>query len=337
MGLRISSPEGGIGGVVARIIASLFFLPFLAIGVWFTILVAHGFLNAVRTYAWNEADCLILESGVDEHPASGEAYRFKVLYTYTVRGVRYTSDRYQQGYSGSSNIGGVQALVDRYRPGSRVRCYVDPVKPGAAMLRRPNLWQGLFIFLPLLFAAVGGWGLYVMWRSKAERERRSAVPNLGKVFDAHPKGCLAAFFSLFLLAGAGTSLFFVRPALKVLAAKSWPSTPCTIVSSRVSSHTSEDSTTYSVEVLFTYTYGGREYKSDRYQFLGGSSGGYEAKERIVRRLPPLTRTTCYVNPGQPSEAVLNRDFNSEYAFVLLPLVFVTVGLGGIVFALRGRS
>jgi hypothetical protein len=112
-------------------------------------------------------------------------------------------------------------------------------------------------------------------------------------------------------------------------------TPCTIVSSQVGSQTDEDSTTYSVEIHYTYTFAGREYESNRYQFLGGSSGGYEAKERIVRRLPPLTRTTCYINPQHPSEAVLNRDFSGEYAFVLLPLVFAAVGLGGIIFTIRG--
>ena len=130
-------------------------------------------------------------------------------------------------------------------------------------------------------------------------------------------------------------MFFVRPALKVLAAKSWQPTPCTIVSSQVRSHAGDDSTTYSVEVLYTYTYNGWEHKSNRYQFLDGSTGGYAEKERIVRRPPPLTRTVCYVNPKDPAEAVLNGDFNHEYLFGFAPLLFVAVGLGGIIFTLRG--
>ena len=334
MGLRISSP-GGKRSLAGKIVGSLFFLPFLAMGLWFTGLVAYGFYGAVLTYAWNETECLILESGVDEHPEAGEAseaYRFKVLYTYSVRGTRHTSDRYRPGYSGSADISEARGLADRYRPGSRVRCYVNPAEPGSATLRRSNLWLGVVILFPLVFVAVGGGGIYGLWRVGGEG---SAAPRLQKAIEANPRGCLIGFFAIFLLAGAGFSLFFVRPALKVLAAKSWQPTPCTIVSSQVRSHAGEDGATYSVDVLYTYAYGGSEYKSNRYHFLGLSSGDYGTHERIVRRLPPLTRTTCYVNPEQPSEAVLNRDFSGEYALGLLPLVFVAVGLGGIIFTLRG--
>jgi hypothetical protein len=151
------------------------------------------------------------------------------------------------------------------------------------------------------------------------------------------RGCIVAFLSVFLLVGLGVSLFFVTPALKVLEARSWPAVPCTILSSEVGSHQGEDSTTYSVDVSYAYTVQGREHKSDRYRFLGGSSGGRQAKERIVRRLPPLTRTVCYVNPDDPSDAVLNRDFGAEYAAGLVPLVFVAAALGAIVLTLRSKS
>jgi uncharacterized protein DUF3592 len=337
MRLTISPPSGGKRSLGGKIAASLFLLPFLAMGLAFAGMIVYSFYGAVRTYAWDEAECLILESGVDEHPDSAEAseaYRFRVSYAYSVQGARYTSDRYQPGYSGSSDIGEARRLADRYRLGSHAACYVDPAKPQSAALRRPSLWFGFTILLPLLFVAVGGGGLYFLWR--AEGEGTPAVPRLQqKIQNANPKGCMAAFFAVFLLAGAGFSLFFVRPALKVLAAKSWEPTACVIVSSQVRSHPGDDSTTYSVDVLYTYKYNGWEYKSNRYQFLGGSTGGYAAKERVVRRLPPLTRTVCYVNPKDPAEAVLNRDFSHEYAFGLVPLLFVAVGLGGIIFTLRG--
>ncbi|HEY7214288.1 MAG TPA: DUF3592 domain-containing protein [Thermoanaerobaculia bacterium] len=343
MRLTISSPAGGKRGLGGKIVGSLFFLAFLAMGLWFAGLVVYSFYRGVRTYAWDPAECLILESGVDEHPEAAEAseaYQFRVRYAYSAQGARYTSDRYRPGYSGSSDIGEARQLADRYRLGSRVACYVDPAKPDSAVLRRPSLWFGFIILLPLLFVAVGGGGLYALW--KPDGDGTPALPRLQqKIQNANPKGCMVAFFGVFLLAGGVFSLFFVQPALKVLAAKSWEPTPCVIVSSQVRSHAGDDSTTYSVDVLYTYTYNGWEYKSNRYQFLGGSSGGYAEKERIVRRLPPLTRTTCYVNPKEPAEAVLNRDFSYEYAFGFVPLLFVAVGLGGIVFTLRsvfqGRS
>lgn len=335
MRLRISSPAGGKVGLGGKIVGSLFFLPFLAMGLVFAGLIVYSFYRGVRTYAWDQAECLILESGVDENPQASEAdedYLFRVRYAYSVQGARYTSDRYRPGYAGSSDIGDARRLADRYRLGSRVTCYVDPAKPDSAALRRPSLWFGFTILLPLLFIAVGGGGIYALWTGGGEKPVAARLQQ--SIQKANPKGCMAAFFAVFLLAGAGFSLFFVRPALKVLAAKSWPPTPCVIVSSQVRSHSGEDSTTYSVDVLYTYTYNGWKYKSNRYQFLGGSTGGYAEKERVVRRLPPLTRTVCYVNPKDPAEAVLNRDFNHEYAFGLVPLLFVAVGLGGIIFTLR---
>ncbi len=326
--LRIG--RSGWGG---RIVGSLFFLAFLAMGLWFSALILHGFYRAALTYTWDESECLIVESGVDEHPedaAADEPYRFKVLYTYTVQGARYSSDRYQPGYGGSSDIGEAQVLADRYPRGSRTTCYVDPAAPSKAMLRRSNLWTGLVILLPLVFVAVGGGGLYATWLPSDE-----AAPRLQRTVEANRKGCMAAFFGLFLLAGLGTSLFFLRPALRVLEARSWPATPCTIVHSEVRTHAGDDGATYSVNVLYTYVVNGREHKSNRYRFLGGSTGDFASKERIVRRLPPLTRTVCYVNPENPSEAVLDRDFSSDYAFGLVPLVFAVIGLGGIIFTLRG--
>jgi Protein of unknown function (DUF3592) len=149
---------------------------------------------------------------------------------------------------------------------------------------------------------------------------------------------IVGFLSLFLLVGIGTSFLFVAPAFKVLKAKSWPAVPCTILSSEVGVHEGDDSATYSVDVSYSYMVQGQEHKSDRYRFLGGSTGGRQAKERAVRRLPPLTRTVCYVNPDDSSEAVLNRDFSTDYFLAaLVPLVFVFASLGAIVLTLRSKS
>jgi hypothetical protein len=148
-------------------------------------------------------------------------------------------------------------------------------------------------------------------------------------------GCGAAFFGIFLLFGLGFSAFFVWPAVRVMQARSWTEVPCEILESRVASHAGEDGSTYSVEVRYRYTVDGREHTSDRYQFLGGSSSGYEGKARVVERLPPGTRTVCYVDPEDPREAVLVRRLTAGYLFVFLPLVFVAVGAGGIFTSVAG--
>lgn len=163
----------------------------------------------------------------------------------------------------------------------------------------------------------------------------SEEPVGDRVSPGKGAGCGVAFFGVFLLFGLGFSAFFVWPAVRVMQARSWVEVPCEILESRVASHAGEDGSTYSVEVRYHYTVDGREHTSDRYQFLGGSSSGYEGKARVVEGLPPGTRTVCWVDPEDPAEAVLVRRFTAGYLFGLLPLVFVAVGAGGIVMTLVG--
>jgi len=152
------------------------------------------------------------------------------------------------------------------------------------------------------------------------------------------RGGAMAFFSFFLVAGlVATWLLLLRPLLRVCDARHWPATPCRVVSSQVRSHSDSDGTTYSVHIVYRYTINGRQYQSDCYDFMSGSSSGYESKAAIVRRHPPGKETVCYVNPRDPSDAVLERRFTPWMLFGLLPLIFVGVGAGGLVWAFTTPS
>lgn len=148
-------------------------------------------------------------------------------------------------------------------------------------------------------------------------------------------GCGVLFFGVFLLAGLGFSLVFVIPAVHVIQARSWDPVPCEILESYVESHTGDDSTTYSVEVRYRYQVDGSPYEGDRYRFLGGSSSGYDSKQRVVESLPPGTVTECWVDPEDPTNVVLDRGFSLVYLIILFPMIFVVIGAGGIVMVLIG--
>jgi hypothetical protein len=337
-----SAPRGPVG----KIFTTLFFGVFLGLGSWFAWLVAAGFVRAASTYAWPESRCSIDASGVEERPGAGdEAYVFRVRYHYAAGGARYTSVRYRFGYSGGSDVAAAQRLTLRYPPGAETPCYVDPDDPTEATLERPNLWTGLMVLFPLIFVAVGGGGIAYTWWPRRKRRRAAgggapdAAPPVEAISGAAKRpalagGCLAGFFSLFLLFGLGFFIpFFGVPLWRSVAARSWPAVPCTILHSEVRSHAGDDGTTYSVDVLFSYRVEGREFKSSRFRFIGGSSSGYEGKAAAVERYPPGTETVCYVNPQDPTDAVVERDLGGDAWFGLIPLVFVAVGAGGMVFAL----
>ncbi len=337
-----SGSSRGERTVVGRLFVSLFMLAFLGLGVGFCVLLGRSFLDALRTYSWPESSCRILSSGVEENPGAAdaeEAYRLQVRFSYSAGGAMRQGDTYRPGYTGSSDITATRGLAAAYPPGADVRCFVDPADPLRAFLVRPRLWVGIALLLPLLFVGVGAVGLVSVWRRPA---RSSAASSAGAGSGSGPGaalsgsaaegrgalGCLIAFFGIFFLVGAGTLLFFVLPALKAAGARNWRETPCTVLHSQVRTHSGSDSNTYSVDVLYTYVVDDRRYESNRYQFLGGSSSGYDGKAEIVARYPPGTRTVCYVDPADPTQAVLHRGLSADYWVALVPLVFLLVGAGG---------
>lgn len=153
-------------------------------------------------------------------------------------------------------------------------------------------------------------------------------------------GCLVLFFGIFLAIGLVFSYFFLwKPWSLWISARSWEATPCRIVSSQVAESSDSDGSTYRVDITYTYVVeGGGEQQGSNYDFMKVSSSGYEGKAAIVARYPPGTETTCWVNPKNATESVINRGFSWTYLLSLFPLVFVAAGAGGIIWALRhGRK
>ena len=138
---------------------------------------------------------------------------------------------------------------------------------------------------------------------------------------------LGCFLSVFLLmALAGTVFLLIVPVARVIAARNWRPTPCVILTSEVGRHRgSKGGVSYSIDVSYEYQVEGERHVSKRYQFMTGSSSGYDGKKAIVDRLRPGTSATCYVDRRDPSEAVLERGFTADILFGLIPLVFVLVG------------
>ncbi len=128
---------------------------------------------------------------------------------------------------------------------------------------------------------------------------------------------------------------FCKPVARMFQAGSWEPTPCRIISSQVGRHPgSKGGQTYSVDITYNYAFIEQSYTSSQYDFAVGSDSGYAGKQAIVQQYRPGTTATCYVNPKAPEEAVLSRRFRAQMLFGLFPLIFMLVGGGGIVWAVR---
>lgn len=153
-----------------------------------------------------------------------------------------------------------------------------------------------------------------------------------------PAGCAVPFFLIFVAVGVAMVWFLtVKPYLWFVDARSWPEIPATVVESHVDSSSDSDGTTYRVMVTYRYVYEGRELESTRYDFSTAYSSGYDGKARVVERYPAGSRTVCYVNPADPSEAVLSRAFSPMYLIGLFGLLFAGPGLIGLVWVLNGMG
>ena len=169
--------------------------------------------------------------------------------------------------------------------------------------------------------------------------RRDNSNRAMSVKSAKGEGCgrifLVLFFGLFFAVGSFMLYkFAIEPLWGVYAASRWKPTPCTIVSSKLEEHQGDDSTTYRIDIRFDYEFGGRKYQSDRYRFFDvASNTGVASKRAAVRQHPPGKKTTCFVDPANPSEAVIERGLTWDMLWGLFALPFFIVGAGGLLFTL----
>ena len=151
---------------------------------------------------------------------------------------------------------------------------------------------------------------------------------ISRTSSPNGSGCFVRLFGLvFFLVGAGLFFFLSgRPIFNWMVAQSWQTVPCTILSSSVGTHSSSDGgDTYSLDIRYAYEWEGQHYESERYNFFGGSSSGYDRKVAVVERYPEGETRACYVNPETPSDAVLTRDFSPVYLIGGFGLIFLTIG------------
>ncbi|NCQ29943.1 MAG: hypothetical protein COZ06_21010 [Armatimonadetes bacterium CG_4_10_14_3_um_filter_66_18] len=153
-------------------------------------------------------------------------------------------------------------------------------------------------------------------------------------------GCMTLFFGVFLLFGLGFLGFFGYQAWKEVRVRTvYRETTCVILNKRLKENSDSDGTTYAPEFTFRYTVDGRDYTCTGYDSFGATSSGRQGKLRVLAEYEIGGAYPCWYDPDDPERAVLVRKVSWMYAFGLIPLVFVGIGLGGVVWGVRnlGKS
>lgn len=328
----------GTGG---RIFGTLFGVFFAGLGLLFCVFICREFYLNALTYRWVRTACLILESRVEENAQRDAPYAAQIRYEYQWEGRPRVSGSWSRKQASYSDYAKASRWVEQYPANLRTVCFVNPADPTEAVLSRPGLWIGLVIFFPLIFVVIGCGVIVGMWRpgvGAADSPISGGRPISSGAGASGATRFAPVFFGLFFVIGAILFYFLAwLPLSRVVAARSWTPTPCRVISSRVQSHAGDGSTTYRVDILYAYQVNGREYRSNRYKFMGGSSSGYAGKAAIVGRHPAGATVTCYVNPRDPSDAVLERGLTPDLWLGAIPVVFALVGAGGLIGTLRTRA
>lgn len=313
-------------GLPGRIGGTVFFGVFLGMGVLFLYLLGLAAANTLATYQWSQTPATVVRSGVVEDLEQSKPFLAEVEYRYLWEGRTYTSRQIGRGPSRHDSYDRAWKKAAGYPVGREVACYVNPSRPDEAILEREGFWTLPFALIPLIFVGVGAWGIYGLWfPGENRRVVRSAVPAGSSRRSG--RWVAVALGGIFTAVGGGLLVFWTIPTLiKAQASVRWTETPCTVISSRVKTHSGDDGTTYSVDIFYRYAVAGKDYKSNRYDHFGGSSSGRAGKVRVVEKYPPGAQAVCFVNPDDPTEAVLRPGLGWSALFGLIPLVFFGVGL-----------
>ncbi len=133
------------------------------------------------------------------------------------------------------------------------------------------------------------------------------------------------------------TVFMGKIGIETVRPYFWEKTECVIESGTVHENpdkAQDNGATF--DVRYTYRFAGRNYTGTRLSMGMASSVDTGKAQRAAQRYETGTRTQCYVNASSPGESTLERRSLWSLLFMLIPLVFVAVGVGGIIAVWRAK-
>ena len=140
---------------------------------------------------------------------------------------------------------------------------------------------------------------------------------------------------LFAGVGAAVLVWGAGVVREAQASESWPTAPGRVLSARMTSHRSDDSTTYGADVQYEYMVDGVRYTGDRVHFGQYSTSDRSYARGILKRYPKGKAVKVYHDPDRPDRSILEPGAGgAAWITPILGGVFLLAGAGMLVLAVR---
>lgn len=338
LGRSRSKGTGEPRSLVGKVVLTLFLSIFVIIGGFVSTIILGDAQSGIDQQGWVERPCTIVSSEVAVTASDEDPYEPRITYTYTHGGRDYRGSTVTLSDPATRDYRDAQAIVLANPAGSTGKVFVNPDEPSEAALKTDGLsslgsiaflivWLSIFSGVPLCIIVATWWPR----RGGKEGGKAASKAHEARRRGQHAKGGTVvgvAFGGVFAAVGLGMLIFLtILPLYRTVTAQSWDELACDIERSETLSYSDSDGTTYRIDILYFYEVGGQRYGSNRYSFSQiGSSSGRSGKAAITGRYPVGKPARCYVNPSDPTQAVLHRGLSWSNLWGLFPIPFLAVGL-----------
>lgn len=147
-------------------------------------------------------------------------------------------------------------------------------------------------------------------------------------------GCLTIILSAVAL-GFGlllVQMMLIDPLYQQQRVKDWQQVPCVVTETRIVPHRvggKKPSTAYEPYAEFEFTHEGQAYSSSKFWLSQRLLNSYAEAKEFLRPFPKGQPAQCWMNPQDPSEAVLNREYvGTSVIGAMFGSALALIGLSG---------
>ena len=150
---------------------------------------------------------------------------------------------------------------------------------------------------------------------------------------------LAAMGLFLALAGMTFTWVLWRAYSRAEETRAWIATPCTITTSTIRSErpSPNSNIAHRIDVRYLYQFNGQNHTGTRIKRVDGATTHDERAQATLTTYPIGLQTVCYVNPSDPTIAILKHGTRAALYSIWFPLLFVVGGLGIAWAAIRRKS